>query len=412
MRHYRILKGYSATQFGELYGQALGGEAKTRICVLTMERTNNVPTAITRRRTIADLLGIPYVLFGLSETLTKTPLFEDTPDQVGGTNTRETPRVPKRETLIRQVLTEHEQALTTYFNGFYHRHGHAVLSEVTGATQEISLWLPNTREYTHQRGKILITQYNRFGAKIAREQQRYDLAISHADKAIEQAEAVHKSKPTSDLMALAFSGRGRASFEQECTRINQPMNYHAAIPFIDAAFSHAQSATSAINGFISLEWSLIHAYAVTSEKEKRKVRERLMAAYNAASVYREEDDIYALKYNPSWYHLAYAEALIALREYTDAIGELDVAEELTPLNLPRRFAFIDAFRAMAYLGLGEFEEAIEHARDALIESKAVKSEYNIARIAKVYRELRKKYKHASSLTELGRELAKTHPHLV
>ena len=137
-----------------------------------------------------------------------------------------------------------------------------------------------------------------------------------------------------------------------------------------------------------------------------------MDAYNSASAYREEDDIYALKYNPSWYHLTYAEALIALGDYTEAIGELDVAEEMTPLNLPRRFAFIDTLRAMAYIGLGEFKEAVGYAKSALIESKAVKSEYNIARIAKVYRQLRAKYKHSSDVTELGRELAKTHPHLV
>ncbi len=412
MRHYRVLKGYSATKFGQLYGQALGGEAKTRICVLTMERTNNVPTVITRRRIIADLLGIPYVLFGLSETLAKTPLLEDIPEQTGEANTIDTPRVPKRETVIGEILTEHQQVLATYFNGFYHRHGQAALTEVTGATEQIQLWLPHSREHIQQRGTILITQYHRFGAKIAREQQRYDLAMNHADLMIEHAEVAHKSKPSSDLMAIAFSGRGRAIFEQESTRIHQPTNYHAAVPFIDAALSHAQSATSGMNGFISLEWGLIHAHTATSEKEKKAVRKRLMMAYNAASSYREEDDIYALKYNPSWYHLAYAEALIVLGDYTDAIGALDDAEELTPLNLPRRFAYIDALRAMAYLGLGEYKEAVDYARDALIESKAVKSEFNIARIAKVYRQLREVYKHSGGLTELGRELAKTHSYLV
>ncbi len=169
MRHYRVLKGYSATKFGQLYGQALGGEAKTRICVLTMERTNNVPTVISRRRIIADLLGIPYVLFGLSETLAKTPLLEDIPEQTGEANTIDTPRVPKRETVIGEILTEHQQVLATYFNGFYHRHGQAALTEVTGATEQIQLWLPHSREHIQQRGTILITQYHRFGAKIARE---------------------------------------------------------------------------------------------------------------------------------------------------------------------------------------------------------------------------------------------------
>jgi tetratricopeptide (TPR) repeat protein len=409
VRHYRVLKGYNATKFAELYGLTLGEKPKTRIWVLTMERTNNVPTDITRRRAIADLLGIPYVLLGLSETVAKTPLTTDVPvpKQVV-----ETQRVPKRETLIAAIFTEHEQALTSYFNGYYHRHGHAALTEVTEAVEHVNIWLPHTREHIQQRGVTLISRYHQFGTNIAREQQQYGLAIAHADKAIEHAEAVHKVKPYSDLMALVSYRRSAVSFEQEVTCINQPSDYRDAVSYIDAALSHAQSAIPLVHDFISLEWGLIHAHVATSEKEKKAVRERLQSSYGYADLKMSRDDENYLRNSPSWYHLTYAEALIVLGDYIEAIGELDVAEELTPLNQPRRFAYIDALRAMAYLGLGEFEETVSYIRDALIESKAVKSEFNIARVAKVYRQLREKYKRSSDVTELGRELAKTHPHLV
>ncbi len=409
VRHYRVLKRLSATKFAEAYGRALGEKAKTRIWVLTMERTNNVPTDITRRRVIADLLGIPYVLLGLSETLAKTPLTTDVPvpKQVV-----ETPRVAKRETVLAALFTEHEQVLTSYFNGFYCRHGHTALTEVTEATEEISLWLPHTREHLQQRGITLIARYHQFGNNVAREQRQHDLAIFHADKAIEHAEEVQKIKPASDLMALVSYRRSITSFEQEITRINQPSDYRDAVSHIDAALSHAQSAIPLVNDFISLEWGLIHAHVATSEKEKKIVRERLQGSYGYADLKMSRDDENYLRNSPSWYHLTYAEALIVLGDYTEAIGELDVAEELTSLNQPRRFAYIDALRAMAHMGLGEYKEAVDYARDALIESKAVKSEYNIARIAKVYRQLREVYKHSGDLTELGREFAKTHSHLV
>jgi tetratricopeptide (TPR) repeat protein len=409
VRHYRVLKGYTAMQFAELYGQALGEKAKTRIWVLTMERTNNVPTDIARRRVIADLLGIPYVLLGLSESLVKTPLTTAIPEPE---HVVEAPRVPKRETVVAAILTEHEQALTLYNRGYYHRHGQAALAEVTGATEQVRIWLPNTREHIQQRGITLISGYHEFGRAVACEQRRYDLAMLHADKALEHAEAVHKLKPNSDLMAVASYRRGLTSFRQEITRVNQESNYRDAVSYLDTALAHARSATPLVSDFISLRWGLVHAYAATSEKEMHTVRERLVNAYASVSDYREEEDTYFLKYDLSYYHLTYAEALIALGDYTDAIGELDDAEETTPLNLPRRFAIVDVLRAMAYIGLGEFKEAVEYARSALIESKAVKSEYNIARIGKVYRQLRAKYKHSSDVTELGRELAKTHPHLV
>ena len=409
VRHYRLLKVYSATQFAELYGQALGEKAKTRIWVLTMERTNNVPTDITRRRAIADLLGIPPILLGLGESLTRTTLPGYTAEVE---HAEETPRVTKRETVIAEVLTEHELALKSYNNGYYHRHGQAPLTEVAGATEQVSIWLPNTREHIQQRGITLISGYHQFGNMIAREQQQYDIAIIHADKAIENAEAAHKIKPNSDLMSIVSYRRSATSFEQKITSIKEESDYHDAVSSIDAALSYAQSATPLVLDFIASKWGLVHAYAATSEKEKTAARERLMNAYNSASAYREEEDKYFLKYDQSYYHLTYAEALIALGDYTEAIGELDDAEEITPLTFPRRFAFIDALRATAYLGLGEFKEAVGYAKDALMESKAVKSEFNIARIAKVYRQLREKYKHSGDVTELGRELAKTHPHLV
>jgi tetratricopeptide (TPR) repeat protein len=356
---------------------------------------------------MADILGIPYALLGISEALVKTPLATMLPEQV-----TETPRVSKRETVTAALLTEHEQILDSYINGYYHRHGQAALTEVAGAAEQVRLWLPNTREHIQRRGLMLITGYYEFGRAVACEQQQYSLAIMDADLAIQHAEAVHKMKPNSDLMATVSYRRGITDFEQEVSRINQDGNYRMAISYVDAALSSAQSATPIVRDFVSLKWGLVHAHVATSEKEKTAVRDRLVRAYSSAAAYREEDDIYAFRYNLSYYHLTYAEALIALGAYSEAIGELDVAEEMTPLNFPRRLAFIDALRATAYLGLGEFQEAVSYAKDALIESRAVKSEFNIARIAKVYKQLKERYKHSSDVTELGRELAKTHPHLV
>ena len=408
VRYYRVLKGYKATEFAELYGRALGEKSKTRIWVLTMERTNDVPTDITRRRAMADLLGIPYVLLGLSETLAHTPILADKPVETLG----EVPRVPKRETLIGHMLTEHEQSLASYFAGFYHRHGNAALGEVTKSVEQVSAWMPQVQVQTQQRGIALISRYHQFGTSIARDQQQYELAIAHADQAIEAAEEVHKIKPNSDLMAIVSYRRSLTSFQQENTCIDRDSNYADAISYIDAALSYAQSATPHINGFISVEWGLIHAYIARSGKEKTAVRKRLADGCNSISEYREEDDLNFVQYNTGSYYLKYAEALIGLGDYSEALGQLELAEECTPLTFPRRFAYIDALRAKAYMGLREFQEAATFAHDALTGSKTVKSEYNIARIAQVYKQLKGSYKHSGDVTELGEELVKTHPHLV
>ena len=407
VRFYRVLKGYRAIKFAELYGRALGEKPKTRIWVLTMERTNDVPTDITRRRAIADVLGIPYVLLGISENLPKIPLGDtlgDTPAVM--------PRIPKRETLINEVLTEHEQSLASYVDGYFHRHGQAALGEVTRAAEQISPLLSVAREQTQERGVILISRYHQFGANVAKQQQDYVTAILHGNQAVVHAQEAHKIKPNSDLLAIAFYRRALPSFEQEITRIDQESNYADAISFIDTALFHAQSSTASMNGSISLEWGVMHAYTATSEKERTAARKRLIDSYDPMSQRSGDDNTNFLKGYLSWYHLRYAEALIVLGDYADAIGQLDLAEEFTPLNFPRRFAYIDALRAKAYVGLREYGEAIVRVRDALTESRMVKSEFNIARIAKVYRQLKEGYKHSSDVTELGRELTQTHPHLV
>jgi hypothetical protein len=80
--------------------------------------------------------------------------------------------------------------------------------------------------------------------------------------------------------------------------------------------------------------------------------------------------------------------------------------------LPRRFAYIDTLRSRAHFGLGEYKEAAAVAKDAFFASKAVKSEFNIARIARIYKQLRESNKRSSDITELGQEIKKTHPQFV
>jgi tetratricopeptide (TPR) repeat protein len=416
VRFYRVQKGMSAAKFGELYAKALAAklrelygkecdeQPKSRIWVLTMERTNNVPTDITRRRVIVELLGIPAVLLGLSESLTAQPL--------ATTAEPSPPRVPKRHTLLKHTLEEHKQALDLYFEGYYHRHGQAALDVIGATTSQLETLVSQGPALYQQPGILLVSRYHQFATNIAREQRDYQLALAHANEAVQAAKALHAIKPNSDLMAITHYRRSVTSFEEWATA-NQDGYPEMAIADIDAALSYAPSTVPLMNGFISLEWALIHAYGAHTEKERTAVKNQLERGYRFVSHYRLEDDTNYLRHSPDgWYHLTSAEALIALGDYTEALGELELAEELTPLTLPRRFAYIDALRAKAHLGLGEPEEAALSARDALLASRSVRSEFNIARIALVYQQLRQKYKRSSEITALGHELARTHPHLI
>jgi tetratricopeptide (TPR) repeat protein len=415
VRFYRVQKGMSAAKFGELYAKALAAklrelygkecdeQPKSRIWVLTMERTNNVPTDITRRRVIVELLGIPAVLLGLSESLTAQPL--------ATTAEPSPPRVPKRQTLLQETVEGHRQALNLYFNGYYTRHGQAELTQVNLAAQQLTDIAKQLPEQSKPSVIALLSRYHQFGVMVTREQQKYELALMYADHAVTCAEATDEIKPSSDLLAIALYRRGIVEFEQAITSRTLPKDKLLnAQGFLNGALAKT-TVTPSVRGLIAVEWAMVNAYTAHTDGEKKKVRSLLESSYTDVSSAGSRDDEF-IKFTPEWYHLTSAEALIALGDYTEALGELELAEELTPLTLPRRFAYIDALRAKAHLGLGEPEEAALSARDALLASRSVRSEFNIARIALVYQQLRQKYKRSSEITALGHELARTHPHLI
>lgn len=413
VRHYRMALGMSATTFGELYGKALAAQSgklsekpshekpKSRIWVLTMEKRNTVPTDITRRRVIADLLGIPYLLLGLGESIAKQPV----------SSFVERATIPAPQTMAQQALTEYQQTLSLYFQGYYSRHSQAALDHLALTTQQLAHVVSLLPGQIKPSGIALLSRYHQFGVMIAREQRNYPLALTHADQAVRCAEEAHKMKPGSDLVAITLYRRGITSFEQAITQPDGTGNIQSAFPFLESALATAQHATLSTKGFLSLEWALVHASAARSEKEKKQVRTLLEHSYQAVSQRPSGPDEEFVNFTPDWYHLTCAEALIALGDYVEALGELEMAEELTPLTLPRRFAYIDALRAKAHLELHEAGEATRFARDALATSKTVKSEFNIARIALISTQLAA-HRRSRDLTELERELKKTHPYLV
>lgn len=46
--------------------------------------------------------------------------------------------MPKRETLLKETVAEHQQALDRYFNGYETRHGQAELTHITIAAQQLA----------------------------------------------------------------------------------------------------------------------------------------------------------------------------------------------------------------------------------------------------------------------------------
>ncbi|MBX5451926.1 hypothetical protein [Thermogemmatispora sp.] len=415
VRFYRVKKGISASEFGELYAKALAAKLKelygrefevkpkSRIWVLTMERTNNVPTDITRRRVIAELLGIPAVLLGLSEGLAAKPV---------AVNELASPRAPRRETLLKGTVAEYQQTLEVYFNGYYTRHGYADLEQLNFSIQQLIDIARQLPEQAKMPVIALLSRYYQFGVMVTREQCQYEQARKYADQAIICAQAAHGMKPSSDLLAIALYRRGIAEFEQAITSPEAPRErISTAQSLIEGALTHARTATPAVRGLVALEYALVSAHTAQTECDRKQVHSLLESSHRDISLGVNQDNEFT-KCSLDWYYLTSAEALIAIGDHAEALGQLELAAEMTPLTLPRRFAYMDALRAQAHLALGEPIEAALAAKDALLASRPLKSEFNIARVALVYRQLRQRYRRSREITALGQELLGSHPQLV
>ncbi|QBD78742.1 hypothetical protein EPA93_23255 [Ktedonosporobacter rubrisoli] len=407
VRHFRVaVKKMRAKKLGELYGAALHEKSKSREAILHMEKNNTIPTDITRRRVLAGILGIPYALLGLHESLEKLPLtqaLDHTPKPVN--------RNSKQQSLDHYSIEEHQQALKLYFDGYYHRHGQAALDDVAYTTQNLAALLANTNANNREPGLALLSRYHQFGTNAAREQQNYEHALLHADKAIQYARS--QAKPDADLLVISYYRRGITFFEQGITHeAAQWGAIQKAQPDIDIALSYAQTATPLMKGFIALEWGLVQAHTATTATDKSLVMKRLDQSYNNLSVSQLEDDPNFVRFSPGWYYLTRAEALIAMGMFSESLGELEIAEEVTPINLPRRFAYLDALRARAYLGMNDLDEAVTYVKSAFNASQAVKSEYNLARLANIQQDLEKsKHGRDREIKQFGRAFRAVRPNL-
>lgn len=76
VRHYRRKLKMSAEELAEHYGRATGTQVTAR-WILKMEQQNKVPTDITRRQILIQILAIPPVLLGLASLEQVTNIIAD-----------------------------------------------------------------------------------------------------------------------------------------------------------------------------------------------------------------------------------------------------------------------------------------------------------------------------------------------
>jgi tetratricopeptide (TPR) repeat protein len=374
VRHYRLLKQWSTAELGEALG-------KTARWVQAMEHDNMVPEAISRRRALATILGIPPVLLGLASL-------------DGFTRIAESLQGVSQTTKAAKVDT----ATIEQYNGFLQLYWELdYTSTAQESMEDIAHWTRHLRTLAaqandHQRRSImeLLCRYHQLATWIARDRRDYAVAFAHANRAVELA----KSTGNAELVAASLFRRGRTALEQGTVSV--------AVRDLEEALPHAQHARPQLKGLVLLAAG--HAFAHLAESTSDSMRAFTLMDQAARIVRRGalEDDESYVKLNTGRYHLDRAGALIAMHRPTDALDELDLAERGIGPDQTRRHAYINVLRANAYADLGEYSIAVSIAETALTVSRALRSRINIARLAEVHSQISKtKYGSSPQAARLG-----------
>ncbi|MGB8343818.1 MAG: helix-turn-helix transcriptional regulator [Ktedonobacteraceae bacterium] len=359
----------------------------------TMEHDNTVPTNITRRRALASILGIPPFLLGLASledyfvkheaTAAAAPAFQQV----------------RINTLD---LSESRRALRYAWDLYYASDAESAREAVYHESARLER-LATTSSTQQPEILDLLTHFDQLSINIAREMQDADSprVKNSANRMVELA----YSTANPDLIAITQHRRGMLTFETGDPSVAR-IDLEATVPF-------AERSQGSVKGIVLLGTGLTRAHAAQMQTDVQAAMKLIDVSGSIVRAGAEDADEYNVRFTEGWYHLTRAEALITLGRldpslYEQAFEALDLADEATPATFPRRHAYIDAFYAQASFDTGELDVAASTALRSLRQSQAVKSAYNIARLAKLYRQLAEsKNKASKEVKLLGQELARS-----
>jgi hypothetical protein len=414
MRYFRKRKArLSSKAFGVLYGKEVNadGSAIAEGWIREMETQNKVPVDITKRKTIARLLKIPPMLFGLAvlEDVTIVPQVQPAATAIAGKTrlARVAIDTTKYQHNVRTIWQLHEtgSALTS-------------LGQLETDIRELESVAQQTQGDLLYHVQELLLSNQILATHIVRDQRQFSRAYHHANEAVRVA----KNMNDTDLIATALFTRGWTrlewgmfgTIEQSVFQVQQD-KISAAIRDFEAALDGKENLHPQLFAFVSVFLARAKTTLAISKEEKVPVSILLGLDDVAGMAGRQNiDDMYTRVlvtgirrgYRPAGYLTDRATVFNAAGLSGQALKELNALERMTERpyskDETRRSTWHDILRANIYMGLKEFGTATDHARRALLACQDINSVTNTAIITDIYgRLLASPYKASGDVRELG-----------
>jgi len=423
MRAYRLKRGWSAAEVARRYSEALkrlsehkhvGTPVKpvSTTWILNMENENRVPTDITRRRLLADLLQIPPILFGLGSFA-----------QVLFKPKAETSALPMGPTILKQDLSpdlpRYEREIRAFWLLNETSHAHGVLRDILAAIKELEGLEEQTSGDLQRHVRELLYSHYRLASRITRDVLELPAAYTYANHAVR----VTKSLGRKDLIAAALYARGfvrltRGIFgEKAAIGMIEPNREKLTEALSD--FEQALPlARPQLKGLLLLEVSRVQGLLRGSATDITKALSTMELVGKLIGSERGNEDSYTrILLDGVVKGLSEEEYLLGSAITFNAVGRpdkaLEVFEDLEELDERKRrgkdhtrhHAWVEIVQAQAYLGTKQYNVATVNAARAFLVLRDIDSVGHIANIRAIYNDLLKSpYCGHKEVKELGEML--------
>ena len=358
-RHFRKAKGWTQSQLAEALGL-------TELTVRNMEKKTQGLGSLSRRRALSFLLSIPPLLLGLdAEHIVRE----------FGTVVGTSSKAPAPE-----LITAFRASADTLFDAYY-----ASTASVKDRVTNTLSWLSEAHEFAStvhgsQRSQILEAESLGYQAltNIVRESTAPDSTVLiYANRAVQLA----RSSRNTDLLVVALQRRAETLIDRGHFDLAQRSIAEALTsPVDDEALRDHRFVASA----------RIRAATATDEQDRLAVFALLNQArpISTSDVYHTHGDqeLVTLRTTQAYNLLAMNAPSTQAREIWQKVADLLV--DLSPAS-SRRSYIAKIELAQAFLGLGEYDYAVQIALEALPLMDELKSTRHLPQLASMYAELRK-----------------------
>lgn len=353
----------------------------TTKAISEMENHEKGLDSLKRRRFLADLFAIPPILFGITSLDAILAQAPPAPEPIA---------IQTSKKLLLDTQ-EYTAFLSNAWSTYYSDSPLAFLTETESRLDSLYKALPFASGKEAEHLTILLSEYHISLASTLRDLRRYLEAIDHAHLAVLLAQGGENVERTAD--ALYMRGLSRmvsADFPPLPNSASAATFSRNMLTAALADFEQASALESKLglhqHGDIRLKVGAVRA-RLAGDYSAKKEALRLIDTVGAMARRSagEEDPLY-YKLNEDHFHLERSAVLVAVGWAKDAFDSLALVNSSS--GDKRRVAYCDLLLAQTYLLQSDYPAALGAAESALPLIVELHSDTNIARLTRVYQQLK------------------------